>query len=296
LNKLKIAIGLPAYNEEKNIAGIIAQLKKNSYSVIVCNDGSSDNTRIIAEEMGCIVINHTKNMGYGSAIRSLFNKAREQNFDVLVTFDSDGQHSIDDIEITLQPVLDNKADIVIGSRLMDESEDKIPKYRKIGIKAITKLTTSNSNQNITDSQSGFRVYNRKSLEEINPTENGMGVSTEILIKADRKNLRIIEVPINVSYEGDTSTHNPTTHGISVIMSTMKFISIEHPLKFYGIPGIIFLITGLFFIVWTLQEFSETGRIITNISLIGIGTTIFGMIMMMTSIMLYSMVSIVRERR
>lgn len=294
MNKLKIVIGLPAYNEEKNIAGIIVQLKKN-YDVIVCNDGSSDNTGLIAKEMGCIVINHPKNIGYGSAIRSLFNKAKEQNYDVLVTFDSDGQHSINDIETVLQPILDNKADIVIGSRFMEESEDKIPKYRKIGIKAITKLMTLYSNQNINDSQSGFRAYNKKSLEKINPSEVGMGVSTEILIKADRENLSIVEVPINVSYEGETSTHNPATHGASVILSTMKFISLEHPLKFYGIPGVVFLAIGLFFTVWTLQEFTISRKIITNIALIAAGSTILGTMFMMTSIILYSVVSLVRER-
>ena len=292
---MKIVIGLPAYNEEKNIGSIIAKLKKKSYNVIVCDDGSSDNTKIISEEMGCVVISHAKNKGYGSAIRSLFNKAKEQNYDVLVTFDSDGQHSIEDIEKVLEPIIKNKVDIVIGSRLLDKTEDEIPKYRKIGIKTITKLTTSSSNQNIKDSQSGFRAYNKKSLEKINPTESGMGVSTEILIKANSENLQILEIPINVSYEGETSTHNPAAHGISVILSTMKFISLEHPLKFYGIPGVIFLLVGLFFIVWTLQEFTISRKIITNIALIAAGSTIIGTIFMMTSIILYSVVSLIREQ-
>ncbi len=124
----------------------------------------------------------------------------------------------------------------------------------------------------------------------------MGVSTEILIKASKKGLKISEVPIEVLYGGETSTHHPVPHGLSVILSTMKFISIEHPLRFYGIPGVIFLTLGLFFIVWTLQTFSETRQIITNISLIGIGSIILSTILMMTAILLYSLVSVVRERR
>jgi len=76
---------------------------------------------------------------------------------------------------------------------------------------------------------------------------------------------------------------------------MKFLSIERPMSFYGIPGLIFLGIGMFFVLWTLQEFSETRQIITNISLIGIGSTIIGMILIMTSILLYSLVSVVRER-
>jgi hypothetical protein len=122
----------------------------------------------------------------------------------------------------------------------------------------------------------------------------MGVSTELLIKASKQGFRIKEVPIKILYEGDTSTQNPISHGTSVILSTMKYTSIEHPLKFYGLPGILFLIIGTFFIVWTIQTFTETRQIITNISLIGIGSMILGTILSVTAIMLYSLVSVVRE--
>jgi len=291
---LKVIIGLPAFNEEKNIAPIISKLIEKSYSVVVCDDGSTDMTGTIAEKMGAMVIQHPRNLGYGAAIRSIFKKSREIDCDILITFDADGQHSISDIKKILEALQKGEADMVIGSRFLEDSS-KIPKYREFGIKTITKLATSTSNSKIKDSQSGFRGYNRKAIEKIMPSETGMGVSTEILIKADRENLKIIEVPINVSYEGDTSTHNPASHGASVILSTMKFISLEHPLKFYGIPGIIFLIIGLFFIVWTLQEFSISRKIITNIALIAAGSTILGTIFMMTSIILYSVVSLIREK-
>ena len=293
---MKVAIGIPAFNEEKNIASIIAKLQKSFYSIIVCNDGSSDMTGSIAEKMGAIVINHTRNFGYGSAIKSIFSKARELDYDVLVTFDADGQHRTSDIPRILEPILSAKADIVIGSRFSGEERSKIPKYRAVGIKAITKLANSESNSKITDAQSGFRGYNKKVLQEISPSDSGMGVSTEILIKANQKNFTMVEVPIMVLYEGETSTHNPASHGISVILSTMKFISIERPLKFYGVPGISFLGISLIFIVWTLQIFSETRQIITNIALIGIGSLVFGTLLIMTAILLYSLVSVVRERR
>lgn len=292
----KIAIGLPAFNEEKNIAGIILQLKKKYGLIIVCDDGSNDLTAPISEEMGAIVVKHKKNLGYGAAIRSLFLKARELDCDILVTFDSDGQHRVSEIEDVVNPIQNKEADIVIGSRFLGTIEGDIPGYRKLGIKAITNLVNSNTGKKITDSQSGFRAYNKTVLEKIVPSETGMGVSTEILIKANKQKFNISEVPITIIYEGDTSSQNTLSHGTSVILSTMKFISIEHPLKFYGIPGIIFLAIGLFFVVWTLQEFTETRRIITNISLIAIGSTIFGMLLSMTSVLLYSLVSVVRERR
>lgn len=293
---MKIAVGIPAYNEEKNIAKIITKLKKITDSIIVCNDGSEDMTADIARELNAIVIDHPKNLGYGAGIQSIFNKAKEMDFDILVTFDGDGQHRVEDITKIIKPILDKKADIVIGSRFLDENESETPEYRKLGIKAITSLTNISSDNKISDSQSGFRAYNKTILNEINPSDKGMGISTEILIKANKQNFEIVEVPIKVLYQGDTSTHNPASHGLSVILSTMKFISIEHPLKFYGIPGIILLITGLFFIVWTIQGFSETRQIITNVSLIGIGSTLLGVVLCTTSIMLYSIVSVVRERR
>ena len=123
----------------------------------------------------------------------------------------------------------------------------------------------------------------------------MGVSTEILIKASTLGLKVAEVPIKVNYEGQTSTHDPISHGTSVILSTLKFISIHNPLKFYGIPGIVFLIIGLGFTAWTIQIYTTTQQIITNISLIGIGCIVLGAILMMTAIILFSLVTIVKEK-
>jgi glycosyltransferase involved in cell wall biosynthesis len=292
---LKIIVGIPAYNEEKNIAKIILELKKVVDDVIVCDDGSSDLTAQISEKMGAVVIQHKKNQGYGAAIVSIFSKAREANADILVTFDADGQHRIEDIKNVIDPIKDNLADIVIGSRFLGD-HSTVPKYRKIGIKTITSISNTVSDLKLTDSQSGFRGYNKKAIQSLNLSERGMGVSTEILIKSSKIGLSIKEVPIKILYEGDTSTHNSASHGVSVIMSTMKFVSIEHPLKFYGIPGLIFLTIGLFFVIWTIQSFTETRQIITNISLIGIGTTIIGTMLTMTSIMLYSLVNVVREHQ
>ena len=288
-------IGIPAFNEEKNIAGIIAKIIKEGFSVIVCNDGSTDMTGIVAEKMGAIVINHQKNLGYGAAIRSIFLKAKELECDSLVTFDADGQHRIEDISKVLEPLRNNKADMVIGSRFLEKEDKNIPKYRKIGIKTITKISNISTDLKITDSQSGFRGYNKKILEQITPSEFGMGVSTEILMKCSKLKSKILEVPIIVIYEGKTSVHNPVSHGASVILSTMKFTAIEHPLKFYGIPGIIFLFVGLFFIVWTLQEFTISRQIITNLALIGTASIILGTILLITSSILYSIVNLVREK-
>ncbi len=291
---MKIIVGIPASNEEKNIASIITKLSTIADTILVCDDGSTDLTATIAKKIGAVVINHEKNLGYGAAIRSLFLKAKDLDGDVLVTFDADGQHRIDDIKNVTKPIVNQEADLVIGSRFLDESEKEVPQYRKVGIKVITKITNASIKKQLTDSQSGFRAYSRKIISELNPSETGMGVSTEILIKASSKNFRIVEVPIKIIYEGNTSTHNPITHGSSVIISTIKYTSLQRPLTFYGIPSVVFLIIGGVFSYLAIQFYVEVGRLNTNLTIISASTVLIGVVLLITAILLFSLVSIVRE--
>ena len=118
---MRISIGIPAYNEEKNIGRIITELKKIADTIIVCDDGSSDMTSEISENLGAVVVKHEKNLGYGSAIKTIFEKASEINTDVLITFDADGQHKVDDIQSVLGPIKNDQADIIIGSRFLEKT-------------------------------------------------------------------------------------------------------------------------------------------------------------------------------
>ena len=293
---MSIIVGIPAFNEEKNIAGLIIKLKKIADRIIVCNDGSTDLTSKIAEGLGVTVINHAKNLGYGAAIRSLFLKSKDLDGDVLVTFDADGQHKIEDINKVISPIINEESDLVIGSRFLDKSEKEVPQYRKVGIKIITKVTNATIKKQLTDSQSGFRAYSKKVLNELTPLELGMGISTEILIKASSKNFRISEVPIKIIYHGDTSTHNPITHGSSVIISTIKYTSLQRPLTFYGIPSVIFLLIGIVFSYLAIQYYVEIGRLSTNLTIVASAAVLIGIVLLITAVLLFSLVSIVRERR
>ena len=253
---MKITIGIPAFNEEKHLPQILTELKEITNSIIVCDDGSTDNTSIIAKKFGAEVIKHKKNLGYGSAIKSIFQVASEINSDILVTFDADGQHRIEDINKVIQPIKDEEADIVIGSRFLNNNND-VPGYRKIGIKLITQVTNASIKKHFTDSQSGFRAYKKQVLDNIVLTEQGMGISTEILIKATEKKFRITAIPIKILYEGNTSTHNPVSHGTSVLISTIKFTSIQHPLKFYGIPSLILIGVGGIFTYFSSKNYKSS---------------------------------------
>jgi len=294
-NRPFIVACIPAYNEERTIARIVMLTQKHVDKVIVCDDGSTDMTGEIASRLGAEVIRHERNMGYGAALSTLFDRAREVNAHAMVILDADGQHNPDDIPKLLTPIVKGEADIVIGSRFIGKAEN-IPKYRKAGIKAITGLAKTASYNNITDAQSGFRAYSRKAIESIRISETGMGASTEILIKAKDSDLKIIEVPIKINYDKDSSTQNPVSHGMDVILSTVKQMSIRRPLLFYGIPGFASLLVALFFWVWTIQIFAATRQIVTNIALIAIAATIVGLMLLTTAVILWVLVSIIREKR
>ena len=292
---MKITIGIPAYNEEKQLPKILPKLMEITDSIIICDDGSTDRTSTIAKKFGAKVVKHEKNYGYGAAIKSIFKMASEINSDVLVTFDADGQHRIEDIDKVLQPIKDGESDIVIGSRFLSDNNE-VPRYRKFGIKIITQVTNASMKENFTDSQSGFRAYKKQVLENIVLTEQGMGISTEILIKASEKNFRITEIPIKILYEGDTSTHNPVSHGTSVLISTIKFTSIQHPLKFYGIPSLILIGIGIVFTYFSVEYYTEVGRLNTNLTLISAGTLLLGSILFISAILLYSIITVIRENK
>jgi len=287
--KSLVVAAIPAFNEERTIAKLVLEAQKHVDVVLVCDDGSTDSTAEIAERMGADVIRHDRNLGYGAAIKTLFITARELNADVLVTLDGDGQHDPSEIPSLVEPVLENKADIILGSRFLDSKKNGIPRYRSWGIKLISKLTGAASNHNFNDAQCGFRVYGRKALNCLNLVENGMGSSVEILMKAKKQGLTVAEVPTKCQYKEleRTSTQNPIEHGTSVLMSIFRLVVEEKPLILLGLPGMIFLFAGTAFGIWMLQIYAVTHQITTNIALATIAFVLIGMFTIFTAITLYA---------
>jgi len=294
---VRILVCIPAFNEAKTIAEVIMKSKKYADTVIVYDDGSTDDTYEVANSAGATVIRNPENKGYGVAIRSLFQAAKEQNADIMVTLDSDGQHNPDQIPQLIEPLLKQRIDMVIGSRFLDSNDkEKVPRYRSFGIKTITKLTQAASYSGITDSQSGFRAYNKNALSKINLFEDGMAVSIEILLRAKEKKLLTTEVPITINYDvKDTSTHNPISHGVGVLYSVLQFISLRHPLAFYGLPGIALLGVAAFFLKNVLHLFSTTGYVSTNMILISVGIAVVGVVLLATAAIVYTLVALLKDR-
>ncbi|MFA5364137.1 MAG: glycosyltransferase family 2 protein [Candidatus Bathyarchaeia archaeon] len=296
--KQLVVVAIPAFNVERTIAKLVLDTQKYADVVLVCDDGSTDMTAEIAKRLGADVISHKQNMGYGAAIKTLFITARELNADILITLDGDGQHDPREIPKLVKPILADEADIVLGSRFLDSNKktNGVPRYRGWGIKLISKLTGAAANNKFKDAQCGFRVYGRKALEGLNLVENGMGSSIEILVKAKNQNLRVVEVAAECKYNDleNTSTHNPVTHGASVVISIIQMIVEEKPLTLLGLPGLIFLCGGIGFGIWMLQLYTEQGKIITNIALASLAFTIIGMFTLFTAITLYSILRYMKK--
>jgi glycosyltransferase involved in cell wall biosynthesis len=293
-------ICIPAYNEAQSIREVIMKAKKYASKIIVYDDGSTDNTYEIANNAGAdVIIRDCVNRGYGAAIKALFLAAKERDADIMVTLDSDGQHDPDQIPRVVEPILNEESDIAIGSRFLAQPDKhNVPKYRYAGIKTITRITQYASYGDITDAQSGFRAYGKRALSSIKLSEKGMSVSTEILLKASERDLIIKEVPITIKYQDKgikTSTHNPLKHGIGVLYSIVQFISLRHPFTFYGIPGLVLLITGAVFMTNALQLFSETRYVSVPQVLISVGAAVIGVVLLATSIILYTMIALLKGK-
>jgi len=234
-------------------------------------------------------------MGYGAALRTLIDTANAAGADILVTVDGDGQHNPQEISSMIAPILNGEADVVIGARFAHDGDGELPRFRKTGIKSITWLVDELTNQRISDAQSGFRAYGKRALSTIRPAEQGMGASTEILLKAKDKGLKVVEVPATITYKGgETSTLNPIYHFADVVSSTIKVASIRHPLLTYGVPGLVFLFLSLVFGARATQVLSTQGQFDIGVALISIGAAVIGTILAITALMLFVLVSVIRE--
>ena len=287
-------VGIPAYNEEKTIGDIVKRSLQYSDKVIVVDDGSSDDTVNVAKQSGATIISHQKNQGYGAAVITLFDRARQENANTLVIIDGDGQHDPEQIPLLINTLQENNVDVVIGSRFLGDTSNT-PGYRKRGIKIITSAANFGADFKVSDAQSGFRAYSKKAIDAIHPTETGMTVSTEILFKISNKGLSVAEVPITVSYDGKTSTEHPVPHGIVVLMNTLKFVSVKHPILFYGLPGIVLIIIGSILGYQFLDAYLHKQALFLGSLMAAIIVFLVGTILCVTAVILFSMATLIREK-
>jgi glycosyltransferase involved in cell wall biosynthesis len=292
--RYSIAI-IPCYNEEQSIGSVILKTKRYVNQVLVVDDGSNDETKKIAKDAGAVVISHKKNKGKGAAIRTGFQYALDNDYDYVVTIDGDGQHNPNEIPDMLHSVMNNGNDISIGYRVGNNTE--MPMWRRVGKRVLDYTTSMGTGGFVTDSQCGFRAFNKKAVEGITPRLKGdaFSVESEQLIKAHELGLNVVNTNVTCKYKDlETSTKNPASHGISVLSYALWLVAEQHPLLFIGLPGFIMVLIGLYFGISTIQYYNmhpiflDPSAILISIFLI------IGMLAMFIGLMLYTLPNILRK--
>ena len=285
---------IPAYNEERIISDIVQRTKKFVDNVVVCDDGSTDKTVQNAKNAGAHVISHTQNKGKGAAMKSLFEYAKQIDADVIITMDGDGQFLPEEIPKLLGSLLENKSDIVIGYRFDDTTQ--MPMYRKFGNKLLDRATNMATNLPFRDTQSGFRAYSKKALSLVNFSSDGFSADSEILISAAKNNLKISEEKVTVLYDtgGRTSTKNPLSHFTLVLTSILEIITINHPLRYLGIPGVLFIVLGSILSITVITIFNDTRYFSIPTTLLALGSLMTGMLLLLISVLLFGITRLTKR--
>jgi len=276
---------IPCYNEERYIGSVILKTKKLVDQVLVVDDGSTDRTAEVAEAAGALVVKHNVNQGKGVAINTAFDEARKLGANILVLLDGDGQHEPSEIPRLLQPLLQGKADVVIGSRFL-EIKSGIPKYRTIGQRILTLATNLGSGVKLTDSQSGFRAFSPKAIEVLSFREKGLSIESEMQFQIKDKSLQVAEVPITTAYQ-EKPKRSPIAHGLGVLNSIVTLVTRRLPLLFFSLPGMILLGGGVFTGIKVLEKFSSTSVMPVGTALISVLLCVIGALALFTGIILYA---------
>lgn len=218
---------MPAYNEARVIAGVIKKAAKvfakatdYTIDIVVINDGSTDNTFEEARKSGAVVIDHILNSGAGGATLTGLAYARKFDYDIMATMDADGQHSPADV---LEGIIQSeklKTDLLIGSRLINS--DGMSKTKILGNKGLSFITQLLFGVNVTDSQSGLRIYSRTAIEKLDWKTTGYEFCSEMIWRAKQLGLSIGEYPIKAIYSDYSRSKGQNNwNGINIVKKLFK---------------------------------------------------------------------------
>ena len=264
---MKLAILIPALNEEKTIAEVIDAIPRafdglDERQIIVVDDGSSDATGEIARAHGAIVLRHKKNMGVGKSFQDGLEKALELKADILVTIDADRQFDTEEIPKLLKPILDGEADFVTGSRFLDSSftPGNMPWIKQWGNHRVAEIISWATGKEFYDVSCGFRAYGSEAMLRLN-LFGRFTYTQETFLDLSFKGLHMIEVPVTVRYfEGRKSRVASSILGYARKSASIIFRAIKDysPLKFFGWSGVGIFLVGLALDIFTIVHYYHTG--------------------------------------
>lgn len=211
---MKTCVIIPTFNEYKEIGRIVAEVRKQNLEVIVIDDGSSDNTAVIAKDSGATVLKNEGNQGKGASLIKGFNYALDCGCDAVITMDGDGQHLPEDIPYFMRLAKYSDSGIIIGNRM--QKIRNMPLLRLFTNRFMSWLISAVAKQKIPDTQCGFRLIKQEVLKKVRLSTSKYETESEILIRCARLGFKIESVPIKSIYRGEKSNINP-------FIDTLRFI-------------------------------------------------------------------------
>jgi len=281
----KIIVIIPAFNEERFIGSVILKLKKLPVDIIVVDDGSTDETVSIAKMAGVVVFSQDSNEGKGVTLNTGFHAARESSPDVIVMLDADGQHLPEELPRIIRPILTGEADIVVGSRYIQNTSNT-PLIRRWGHRFINLATTLPSGLSVSDSQSGYRAFSRRAFELADFHSTGFSVESEMQFLAHEHNLKVMEVPITIRYT-DKAKRSSFSQGMTVLSGIFKLTGQYRPMLYFGVPGMVLLMLGIGWGFVVVQRYEQSHVLATGYAMICLLLSIIGLIMLSTGFTLHS---------
>ncbi|HEY5669565.1 MAG TPA: glycosyltransferase family 2 protein [Anaerolineales bacterium] len=281
----RIVVVVPAYNEERFIGSVVLKIRKYPVTVIVVDDGSTDDTAYVAQAAGAIVARHEKNQGKGDALNTGFCQARQLEPEAIVIIDGDGQHLPEQLPHLVQPVLAGQADLVVGSRYL-RKDCRVPRTRLIGHWFFNQLARHASGVGVSDSQSGFRAFSPRAYNADLFHCSDFSVESEMQFLAREYGLRVAEVPITIRYEGPPK-RPALQQGLVVLNGILHMVGQYRPLFFFGVPGAAFLLTGLGWGLWVVELFMQTKQLAIGHAFIFVLLFLTGQAMLSTGFILHS---------
>lgn len=276
---------IPAYNEARLLGSVVLRARRIFDHVIVVDDGSTDDTALIAAAAGVMLVQHPHNQGKGAAVATGLRAAQQLQPAVVVLLDGDGQHRPEESTTVIAPILAGEADIVIGSRYI-EPTSSVPVHRVWAHRVFNLITSQTSGIPVTDSQSGFRAFAPAALAALNFSAQGFAVESEMQYLAHDHQLRVMEVPITILYDDPPKRHS-LVHGWHVLNGLLRLIGQYRPLLFFGVPGLAVLLIGLIWGLVVVQIYTRTLELAIGYALISAILVIVGTLSLFTGIMLHS---------
>ena len=218
---MNIGVLIPAYNAGKTLANVIQRIPKRVSTIIVVDDGSSDNTYEVAKSFKKVItVRHEKNGGYGAAQKTLFREALKRKVDVMVVLVSDKQSYPEEMVRLITPIEERKAEVVLGSRVLGNmKKGKMPLYKRVGNKLLTRIENMGFSTNISSFHDAYKAVTREALQRIDfeSFTDGYLFDTYFLVSVARKKMRFAEVPVTTYYEkGVKSGVNSLKYGLDII--------------------------------------------------------------------------------